>query len=240
MNWQKTNRGCCMPFASSRWRFMRAVSIRRSRGIYLPGIVLCILLSPNSRCRAEYGMAVIPQSGQVTPGQAGNPPADNRAQNPRGQPPSRPHLAEWLQQHRNMSPQQQERALRNEPGFNRLPQPQQQKLLGRLRQLDAMPPVRRERTLQRMEALERLSPQQREQVRSAMQEAVQLSPQRKGPMHRAFRDLSQMPTQQREAVLDSAQFKAQFSDRERQMLKTLLSVQPYPPVNRRSVKSGGK
>ena len=56
--------------------------------------------------------------------------------------PQREHLGEWLRQHQNMPFPEQERALRTESGFNRLPPAKQQRLLERLQQLDAMPPRR--------------------------------------------------------------------------------------------------
>ncbi len=142
------------------------------------------------------------------------------------------HLPQWFRQHQYLPPQAQERALRKEPGFNRLPPAKQQRLLNRLRQLDSMPPLKRERTLQWMESLERLSPEQRQQVRSAMQQVTMMPPDRRRMMHKAFRDLSQMPREQRWAILNSPQFRAEFSDWERQTLGTLLSVQPYTPAPR--------
>ena len=79
--------------------------------------------------------------------------------------PDQEHLGQWLRQHQNMSFAAQERALRTEPGFNRLPPATQQRLLDRLQQLDAMPPAQRARRLQRLRTWERLSPEQRQQVR---------------------------------------------------------------------------
>lgn len=142
------------------------------------------------------------------------------------------HLPQWFRRHQYLPPQAQERALRKQPGFDRLPPAKQQRLLNRLRQLDSMPPLKRERTLQWMEALERLSPEQRQQVRSAMQEVTTMAPDRRRMMHKAFRDLSQMPRDQRWAILNSSQFRAEFSDWERETLGTLLSVQPYVPAPR--------
>jgi len=151
-----------------------------------------------------------------------------------------PHLGQWLRLHKNMTLEQQEKALRDEPGFSRLPVPQQQRLMNRLQQLDAMPPQQRERTLQRMEALEKLSPEQRQQLHSAMQDVARLPEQRQRMMHKAFQDLSQLPSEQRQAILESSQFKGQFSDSERQILSTLMSVQPYLPQQRQGVEYGGK
>lgn len=152
------------------------------------------------------------------------------------------HLAEWLQQHKNLSLEDQERALHHEPGFNRLPPAVQQRLTDRLRQLDAMPPEQRERTLQSMEALEKLSPEKRQQVRAAMLQVGHMPADRQRLMHKAFRDLRQLPPEQRAAVLESPAFKSQFSAEEREILDTVMSVEPYLPSARASdgIEYGGK
>src|SRR5277367_2583699 len=75
---------------------------------------------------------------------------------PRFENNQQPHLGTWLARHGNLSPEEQERALQSEPGFNRLPLETQQKLINRLRQINRMPPNQRQRTMDRIEALERL------------------------------------------------------------------------------------
>lgn len=240
MTWQKETRGDRTPQASLQRRSMTVAFHRPRKRFRSPAVLLCFFSLVCSLGFARRNAVVLPRSNHAMESQPGARPAGTGAQNGRVQPSSRPHLGQWLRQHRNMSPQDQERALRNEPGFSRLPLPQQQRLLNRLRQLNAMPPQQRERTLQRMEALEKLSPQQREQVHSVMQEVGNLPQQRQRMMHKAFRDLSQLPPEQREAVLDSPQFRGQFSDREREMLGTLMSVQPYVPAQRPGVEYGGK
>lgn len=154
--------------------------------------------------------------------------AEEATRNKGGQPPPRPHLGEWLEQHRDMSLQQQERALRNEPGFNRLSLPKQQRLLRRLQQLNAMPLQQRQRTLDRMEALERLSPQQRQQVRNVLEEVGRLPPAQRIRLRKAFHELSQLPQAQRSTTLNSYEYKSQFSDHERQILEILLTIKPRP------------
>lgn len=141
------------------------------------------------------------------------------------------HLAQWLRQHQNLSLGAQERALRKESGFNRLPSDTQKRLIDRLQQLNAMPPAQRERTLQWMEALEKLSPAQRQQIHAAMQQVGELPPARQRMLRKASRDLRQLPQEQRQAVLESSQFKGKFSDQEREILKTLMSAQPYVPTH---------
>lgn len=152
--------------------------------------------------------------------------------------PNTQHLPQWYRQHQNLSPQDQQRALHAEPGFNRLPPQEQQRLSNRLQQLNSMPPERRQRILQRNEALERLSPEQRQQVRSTMQQVSQMPEDRRRMMRRAFHDIAQLPPGQRQAILDSPQFRTQFSDQERQMLSTMMIVEPYNPEHNPEPPSG--
>ena len=146
--------------------------------------------------------------------------------------PQHEHLGQWLRQHQNMSFSEQERALRTERGFNRLPPARQQRLLERLQQLDAMPPARRERMLARLETWERLSHEQRQQVRAGILEVHQMPFDRQVMIHRAVRDLSEFPESQRGGILNSPEFRRHYSDYERQVLATLMMAQPYEPLRR--------
>ena len=172
------------------------------------------------------------QAGHGAPGNGGGY-AGGAGVRPLPPQPEREHLGEWLRQHQNMSFLDQERALRTEPGFNRLPPARQQRLLERLQQLDAMPPARRERMLARLEAWERLSPEQRQQVRAGILEVHQMPFDRQIMIHRAVRDLSEFPESQRGDILNSPEFRRHYSDYERQVLATLMMAQPYEPLQRR-------
>ena len=139
------------------------------------------------------------------------------------------HLPGWLQSHQGESFAGQENSLRQEPGFNRLPQPQQQRLIDRLHQLDTMPPQQRQRTLSRIENMERLSPDRRQQVRSSAQELGAMPQERRQQVRSAFRSLRDLPPAERQQQLASPAFRSQYNDRERQILGNLLSVEPYNP-----------
>src|SRR5208337_2136286 len=92
---------------------------------------------PNGR---PYGMqAPATRPGNAYPGTA---------------PPG--HLGDWLNQHRGLPVDQQERLLRNDPSFNRLAPAQQQRLVQQLHQLNQMPEQQRDRRLARSEMLERM------------------------------------------------------------------------------------
>ena len=143
--------------------------------------------------------------------------------NPRG------HLGNWLQNHQGESFTGQENALRHEPGFSRLPQPQQQRLIDRLHQLDTMTPQQRQRWIGRNENMERLSPDRRQAVRNSAQELSGMDPSRKQLVRGAFRVLRDMPPSERQRVLNSPAYHSMYSDHERQILGNLLSVEPYQP-----------
>ena len=142
---------------------------------------------------------------------------------------SGPHLGNWLQSHQGQSFAGQENALRREPGFNRLPPQQQQRLVDRLHQLNAMPPEQRQRWIGRNENFEHLSPERRQAFLASAQEERNMDPARQQQVRAAFRVLRDMPPGQREHVLNSPTYRSMYSDHERQMLGNLLSVEPYSP-----------
>lgn len=153
-----------------------------------------------------------------------------RQQPMRAMPSSRPgqqHLPEWLSRHQNMTPAQREDALRHEPGFNRLPQDQQQRYINQMHSLNRLSPQERQRTLQRNEIFEHMSPEQKAGVRGASQAFHQMPPDRQSQVRRAFQDLRGVPPEQRQSILNSARFRQQFSPQERTVLGNLLSVEPY-------------
>jgi hypothetical protein len=146
---------------------------------------------------------------------------------PRGQ--NQEHLGQWMNRHSNMTLEQQQRALGNEPGFRQLPPQTQQHLRSRLNQLNSMSPDQRSRMIERNEDIERLSLPQRQQVRGAMQQLGALPMDRRRMVARAFRDLRAMPPEQRQSLLNSDRFRSQFSPQERGTLGQLLDVAPLLP-----------
>ncbi len=147
-------------------------------------------------------------------------------------PPRGAHLGQWMQQHGNLSPQQQQRALQSEPGFNQLPPQTQQRLADRLNRLNSMPEQQRQRVISRSEAMERMTPQQLGDVRSVMGQLSSLPQDRRRMINRSFRELRAMPVAERNALLNSPGYRQQFSDEERGTLGNLLSVSPLLPDSR--------
>lgn len=155
-------------------------------------------------------------------------PAPQRQMPPAGGGGRGEHLAQWMNKHRNLTPQQQQNALRSEPGFQQLPPETQARVMGRLGQLNAMPPQQRERVINRAEAMEKLEPQQRQQVRGALSQLGALPTERRRMVARAFRDLRRMPPEQRQNTLNSPAYR-DFTPQERSTLNNLMQVEPMLP-----------
>lgn len=169
------------------------------------------------------------QAPNLRPARPAERPTNRPTPNEGRNRPNQPHLAQWMENHRNLSLAEQQRALQDEPGFRELPRETQQRQLDQLARLNAMSPEQRSRMLDRTEALERLSVPQRQQWNSAVQQLNALPVPRRRLMARAILDLREMPPQQRQQVIDSPAMRGQFSDQERSMLSTLLTVEPYSP-----------
>ena len=135
-------------------------------------------------------------------------------------------LGDWLQSNKNLSPDQQEKALERDPKFKKLPPDRQAALKERLRKFNALSPEQRERALKRMNYMAALSPDQRQQLRDANKTLEALPPDRKVMVHTALRHLRKMDPQQREETMQSEQFRSTFSDQEQGILKQLSAINP--------------
>ncbi|HVG25964.1 MAG TPA: DUF3106 domain-containing protein [Acidobacteriaceae bacterium] len=169
-----------------------------------------------------------PPHTQPTP--PSNSTAPNRPSSYMGSPSGTrgEHLAEWMNQHSSLTPEQQKQALEQEPGFRNLPSQTQQRMRDRLAQLDAMPPQRRQRLLDRTEAIEHLNLDQRAEVRGAMQQLGSLPPEQRRAVARSFRELRDLPADQRFAAMNSDRYRW-MNDTQRSALGNLLRVEPLLP-----------
>ena len=139
------------------------------------------------------------------------------------------HLGAWLNQHRGLPVQEQERLLRGDPSFYRLPPADQQRLLRQLHQVNQLPEEQRERRLARAEALEHMSPQQRMSLNLSGLRLKALPPDRQALVKRAFQDLRSVPLDQRQTVLSSSRYQGVFTPEERGILTDFLRAEPYEP-----------
>jgi hypothetical protein len=207
---------------------MHEKSSTRSR---LTPLVLAGLCFGAAAASAQHGRWV-PSQYQYQQGRphapAPLPPMQRRGPNggpganrvPRGE-----HLAEWMNQHGNLTPAQQQQALDREPGFRELPPQTQQREHERLAQLNAMNPQQRQRILNRNEYMERLSPDQRGQVRGAMQQLGSLPPEDRRVVARNFRELRDLPPEQRYGAMS----RMPLTEPQRSTLNNLMRVEPMLP-----------
>ncbi len=126
-----------------------------------------------------------------------------------------PHQGDWLRNHQGLSPEQQEQALRSDPGFQKLPAQRQQQLMNQLQRFNRLTPEQRQTMLQRMETWEHLTPEQRQQARMVWDRFRQLPDDRRQAVHQAYQRLLNMPPEQRQRVMSSDRFRSMFNDDER-------------------------
>jgi hypothetical protein len=136
---------------------------------------------------------------------------------------NRPGLEQWMQQHSNLSPADQQRALQSDPSFRALPPQAQLRTLNELRRLQSMNP----QELNRRRALLRMTPQQQQQFNTTMQQYAALPPARQRLVGRAFAALRRVPPPDRAAAMSSFLPLRQLSPYELQTLQNLLTWEPY-------------
>jgi uncharacterized protein DUF3106 len=164
-----------------------------------------------------------PQRPTPVPQQRVTPPA---AQAPRQQR----HAGDWLRQYKDLPPDEQEKALQNDPTFRNLPPRRQQILRDRLQNFSSLPPQQQLRVLNRMETWEHLTSEQKQEARQVFKGMKQLPPDRRRLVHKAIDDLRTMPTDQREQIINSDRFKGEFSDQERDLMRDATRL-PLAPAD---------
>lgn len=175
-------------------------------------LVPAALAAPQQQHPGAHGPAPRPNNNNKS-----RPKADNKQEHKAG---------DWLLKNQSLPPDQQEKALENDPGFQKLPPERQAQLKERLRKFNSLPPEQRERAVQRMQFMDSLTPQQRETFQQANQQFQALPDNRKMMVRTALRHLKQMDPQGREQVFQSDQFRNTFSPQEQGLLKSLSEISP--------------
>ena len=140
------------------------------------------------------------------------------------------HAGDWLRKYKDLPPDQQQKALENDPQFRKLPPDRQVLLQQQLRRFSALPPQKQKVILQRMETWEHLTEAQKKAAKTVFTKIRQLPPARRKLMAGAIRDLRKMDPQQRQQALDSSEYHSKFSGQELDLLKGVLEL-PLAPVH---------
>jgi hypothetical protein len=138
------------------------------------------------------------------------------------------HAGDWLRQHKDLPPSEQQRALQNDPGFRSLPPETQQRYLDRLRKFNSSPPEQQQQILRRMDRFYQLNPAQRERARDMFQQFRGLPEDRRRMLAPALRNLREMSPQDRQRVLESPTFRSNFTDQERDILRGMTDLDIGP------------
>ena len=139
------------------------------------------------------------------------------------------HAGDWLRRYKDLPPEEQEKALQNDPAFQKLPPARQELLRQRLQHFSSLPPQQQLRMLNRMETWEHLTPEQKQQARQIFSQMQQLPPDRRRLVHKSIDDLRAMPPDQREQIINSDRFKGMFSDHEREVMRDAPRLPLAPP-----------
>lgn len=190
----------------------------------LAGLGVSAALHPGSRHSVAPPGAILLQ--------APVPPQKSPAATPQKSPTrgAAQKLGEWLETHKALPLDQQEKALESDPKYKKLAPDRQAALKERLRKFNSLPPEQRDRALQRMNYISNLSPDQRQQLRDANDKLQALPQDRRVMVHTELRHLRKMDPQQREEAMQSDRFRSTFSDQEQGILRQLSAINP-PPGN---------
>jgi hypothetical protein len=148
-------------------------------------------------------------------------------QNPDLQEPA-PRRGDWLRKHGGQSLEEQQKSLDNDPAFRALAPKDQERLRQRLQWFNSLPPERRERVMRRHEIIESMTPDQRARARDMFQRFRNLPESRRKVMDFYFRNLRNMPPEEQQRVMNSSQFKAQFSDEEQNIMRGMTDLNLGP------------
>jgi hypothetical protein len=172
------------------------------------------------------------------------PPKQSKPNNPGAQKPA-PKMGDWLNGHKNLSADEQEKLLEKDPQFKSLPPDRQAALRERLRKFNSLTPEQRERALNRMQFMANLTPEQRQEIRDANQTLQGLPQERQVMVHKALRHLRQMTPDERAQAMSDERFQNTFSEQERGILSKLAAINPpeggpNPPVQQTPANQGPK
>ncbi|HLY98678.1 MAG TPA: DUF3106 domain-containing protein [Candidatus Angelobacter sp.] len=159
-----------------------------------------------------------------------SPPKSAPARRPAANNHPNHRAGEWLQQHGHLSPDQQQKALEDDPEFKKLPPQRQEQLRAQLRKFSSLTPEQQKQLLNRIQFMESLTPEQRQHLRAANQHFQGLPEDRKKMVRTALRHLRQMDPQGREQVFQSQQFRDTFSEDEQGLLRNLSEISPPSPL----------
>jgi hypothetical protein len=143
--------------------------------------------------------------------------------------------AQWMERLRQMTPEQQERFLRNNDRIRNLPPERQAEIRENLRRWNSLSPEERREMMRRDETWRSMTPEQRRRVREEiMPRWQQLPPERRQALQRRLGALARLDDAERERRLNDERFLVGLSVEDRDLLRELAKLRlgpaaPPPP-----------
>ena len=191
-------------------------------------------------CSTMPALALFPgwQQQKAPPSKPASVPSRNAAASPGSQASSGnyqfhpmgpgPHRGDWLRKYGSLPPTEQEQQLKQDPGFRNLSPDKQNQLLERLRDFNNQPPEKKQQILNRMETFEHMTPQQQASARSLFQQYQNLPEDQRAKVSQAYRRLRGMPPDARNQLLNSNEFRNNYSDEQRELLRGMTDLNLGP------------
>ncbi|HWF11553.1 MAG TPA: DUF3106 domain-containing protein [Bryobacteraceae bacterium] len=120
----------------------------------------------------------------------------------------------------NMTPEEREQAL------SRLPPARRSQIEKRIQNFEALPPAAQERRLNRLERLNSLPPRRQNQVRRSMRDLNALPGDRRKAVNQELQRMSSLPDADRQAHMNTDDFRSRFSPSEQEMIGNLDELLP--------------
>lgn len=146
-----------------------------------------------------------------------------------GPPEPPPHLL--MERLSRTSPEERDRL------FAKLPPERRALIEQRLAKYNELPPAAKERLREEYDQFQQLSPEKQEEVRKLFRQFSELPEERRKAVRRELYRLRGMPRHRVLGRMNSEAFRVEFSEAERQMLESLVTLlskepSPQPPASR--------
>src|SRR3954468_116255 len=164
-------------------------------------------------------MGLLAASISLTGFAQGKPDSSGKGQHRPG-----PHFGDWLRKNLNTPPAQQQKALENDPKFQKLPPERQERLKQRLQEFNALPTDQQQKILERMEKWEHMTPEQHQQARALFDRMRPMPDERRNAIRQQMHAFSTMSLDQRQKFMNSDQYKKEFSSDERDVMQQWLML----------------
>ena len=177
---------------------------------------------------AAPALAIFPGGQKSAGARPANPPPGNSQSSgnsyqfqPKG---PGPHRGDWLRKYGNLPPSEQEQQLKQDPSFRSLSPEKQNQLLERLHNFNSQPPEKKAQILDRMETYEHMTPAQQANARSLFQQYHNLPEDQRAKVSQAYRRLRGMPPEAQNQLLNSDEFRNNYSDGQRELLRGMTAL----------------